>query len=370
VRLHRESSHDDDAGPERQRTGSGDDARRVRRDPRERPADPAGTQPKHDPATLVPARALPSGALADGVVEGDAVEVGEARPGDGDGGDLLPQRRETGAVGAAAPPKAPPPHSPRFHFLYGALAALAAAAVAAAVVALAGSGGGSSSDGRVASWSTWKPTRGALSGAGQIAGHIGPRYRLDGRQLVSVEASGLSFEGIPLAVAIRQTAAQGGDIRIFDDGGLIYRLCGLGQNCSISTGKASPQRHLLLRREALELALYSFRYLDGIDQVVVLMPPAPGQKPSQAVFFRRADVKRQLAHPLTASLAQRTPTVRTIRVSRDAPLVDRLTGVHLFTFSLTQANTENRGFLVLDPITAQTAGKQPAQKQKRPQKGK
>ena len=60
---------------------------------------------------------------------------------------------------------------------------------------------------------------------------------------------------------------------------VLYRLCGLGAQCAINKGKPSNERGLLLQREALELALYSFRYLDGVKNVVALMPPSPGKKP-------------------------------------------------------------------------------------------
>jgi hypothetical protein len=345
-------------------------------DPRSRPADPAGTRPKVDPESLLPQRPLsmprrdtPREQPGD-VVEGEAVEVdGDAA---GDGGDLLPQRRAAGGIGAPAARAAEPPHERRFHFLYGALAALGAAALALVVIVLA-SGGRSSNDAALAAWSAWRPNSASLAGASQIAGHVSERYRFHGRQLVAVQASAMDFEGIPLTVAVRETAAQGGDIRFFGGSGFIYRLCGLGPSCSIDLGKPSVARKLLLHREALELALYTFRYIDNADQVVVLLPPPPGEKPSQALFFRRSDVTPQLQRPLDDSLAPRTPTVRTITVSPDAPLVDRLTGARLFTFSLTQANTENRGFLVLDPlpvITTTTAPQIAAarkQKQKQPQ---
>ena len=39
-------------------------------------------------------------------------------------------------------------------------------------------------------------------------------------------------------------------------------------------------------------------------------------------------------------------------LSPDIPLVNRITGPKVFNFSLTQANTDNRGFIVLDPLTA------------------
>jgi hypothetical protein len=169
--------------------------------------------------------------------------------------------------------------------------------------------------------------------------------------MFSVEASTLAIEGVPLSVAVRDAPAQGGAIRVFGDSGLIYRLCGLGPYCSINKGKPSRERHLLLRREALELALYSFRYLAGVKQIVVFMPPPPGQRPSQAVFFRKGDVAPELDRPLETSLADRAPTVRNVTLSPDATLVDQLTSPKLFNYSLTPANTENRGFLVLDPLT-------------------
>ena len=43
----------------------------------------------------------------------------------------------------------------------------------------------------------------------------------------------LSIEGVPLSVALREDQAQGGDIKVFDDDGVIFRLCGLGPNCAI-----------------------------------------------------------------------------------------------------------------------------------------
>ena len=80
--------------------------------------------------------------------------------------------------------------------------------------------------------------------------------------------------------------------------------------------------------------------------------PALGQKPSQALFFREGDVARELHRPLTSSLSPRVPTVGTVNLSPDAPLVDQLTMPKIFRFTLTQANTDNRGFIVLDPLDA------------------
>jgi hypothetical protein len=339
------------------------DRRDRRAEGREHPPDPAGTRPRHDPASLLPSR--PADVVEGSAVEDVAVQApvsgeaagagGDAPPPEagevaaaGEGRHLLPERRApAGGVGPVA--QGPSPFAPRFHFLFGALAAVGAAALTALVIViLAGSGPGSGPD----TWSRWRPSAGGIDGARQIAQHVGTQYRFaNGKQLVNVEASPLQIEGVPLAVAVRENQEQGGDIKVFDAEGLIYRFCGLGPNCAIASGKPTPERHLLLRREALELSLYSFHYLGDVDQIVVFMPPRKGEKPSQALFFRRGDVDAELERPLTASLAERAPTVRTVTTSPDIPLVQRLTMPKLFTFSLTQANTDNRGFIVLDPLT-------------------
>ena len=48
-----------------------------------------------------------------------------------------------------------------------------------------------------------------------------------------------------------------------------------GRAGSIKGGKASEERHKVLQREALELALYTFRYLPDADGVVTVLPPPP-----------------------------------------------------------------------------------------------
>jgi hypothetical protein len=317
------------------------------RDGREHPQDPAGTRPRHDPESLLPATREP---LLDDIVEADVVD--DAR--DGEAGDLLPARRRPGAMPEAVVPARHSQYAPRFHFMTGALVAVALAAIGGLALFIALPGGGTDSGQR---WSAWTPTTGGTAGAEQIAEHIGPQYRLpNGRQIVNVGVSGLELQGVPLAVAVRDDPAQGGNIHVFDDSGVIYHLCGLGPSCAIDSGKPSKQRGLLLRREALELALYSFRYLGDVHQVVVFMPPVKGQTPSQALFFREGDVARELDRPLTASLSPRVPSVGTVTVSPDTPLVVQITSPKTFDFSLTGDQTSQRGFIVLDPPTDPTAG--------------
>ena len=326
-----------------------------RPDPRRRPPDPAGTRPRHDPDSLLPARREPQRSDGSLFMDANAAQEHEAAR---SGEMLMGQAALAGDGGATAPPapvRTDTDYTPRFQFVLGGLIAVALASLTIFGALTFGNGAGDkSSEPSGPLWSDWSPREGAGSAPQQIAEHVGEEYHLpDGKQLVLATGGGLEIAGLPLTVALRKSAAEGGDIKLFDGKGVLYRLCGLGPKCAIATGKASTSRHLLLRREALELALYSFRYLD-VDQAVVFMPPRKGQDPTQALFFQRSDVEPSLDHPLRATLAPHVPSVRSVTRSPDARLVDSLTTKTLYKFSLTQANQDNRAFLVLDPLVTTT----------------
>jgi hypothetical protein len=294
------------------------------------PPDPAGTQPKVEPASLLPAR-LP-----------------EPEP---DPEPTLPVVLEPDAGAEVGTPIARrhAPHAARFQFLLGALLAIGLCSIAA-VVLLAG-GAGREED-RAAGWSPWRPTEGGREGAQQIADHVAQQYRLpSGDQLLYVQAQDLEVEELPLRVVVRD--GEDGGIREAEGDGVMYRMCGLGPACTISQGRPSVRRGFLVAREALELALYSFRYLD-VEQVVVTRPPAraqPGADSGLAFHFRRDDVAPVLERPLRSTLVSPPPSVQTVRRSPDAPLVDRLSqpGIGAFTFRLAQAGQGSDVFLVLEP---------------------
>lgn len=300
-----------------------------RPDPRRRPPDPAGTQPKFEPESLLPKQRGGIRLLASGTATASAAH------GTGDG-DLLPQLRDQGgALGPTLPIEAP--HASRFQFLLGALIALGVAAVAITAGLLLAPG-----PAPAPAWSSWHPSGGS-DPVKQIATHVATEYRLDsGDQLVAIDGGPLAVQGVPVKVALSDST---GNESLLDGTGVLYDMCGIGANCSIAHGAPSAQRLLLLRREALELALYTFKYVDGVNQVVVLMPPPPASVKSKtassqatklALFFRPSDVGAELSRPLQLTLGGPTPSVSTVTSSPNVELVNKVTSSSLYQFSVTQ----------------------------------
>ena len=183
-------------------------------------------------------------------------------------------------------------------------------------------------------------------------------YRLgDANQLVAIQSGGLEIAGRPLSVALR-AAPVGGDIHLLEGHGVMYTLNGLGPNGSIKTGEPSEERHLLLRREAVELTLYTFRYAEDVDMVVTLLPPRPPAKgepasatpvpPVQALFFRPGDLAGELDVPLAATIPPATPRPETFpKTGPEAQRIETLTGSNLFTATF-QQDQDASAFLVLE----------------------
>ena len=239
-------------------------------------------------------------------------------------------------------------HAKRFNLFMGVLIFVAVGAMALAAF-LAVTSAEKSPAGPA--WAPFAPTSdGGDSGARQIAEHVGRQYRLPtGEQIVLVTGGPMELQDLPMRIAVRQSVADGGDIKLLEGTGVLYRMCGLGPKCAIAKGKPTNERGLLLRREALELALYSFRYLDGVEHVVVFIPPPKGQDPSMALHFTRDDVAGQLARPLKATLPPPVPNPDPVTTAPQTPFVERFTLGNLFKFSLTTGNQDAFVYLVLDP---------------------
>jgi hypothetical protein len=283
--------------------------------------------------------------MADGVSP-DAVSE-EERPAQMEEALVLARRRAEAKV---------PRH--RFGIAYLALAALLGAAVGLFVVFVSDGGKGSGS-----AWSSWKPTEQGVQGLDQIAKYVGREYALpSGRQLVGILSTPPVVQGSTQAVPLRAVAVRTGlagettsDASFYDAGSAwAFVLCGFGQSCAIAEGNASVQRYDLLRREALELALYTFKYNHDVQSLIAYMPPGKnaGKVTNSLVFLRRADVKPALDTPLPSTLpAPKTRLTPAQMSAADLAKVRRYTDSRVYNFQFQQL-ADGTAIIVLSPLTA------------------
>jgi hypothetical protein len=275
--------------------------------------------------------------------------------------ELPPAAEPTAAVPEAPKELVTPPPAPgrrgklyrsRFLIAYGVLGVvLGGAAVGFGMLLMTGAGDEEKDDD---GWSEWRPTAVGEAGVDQIANHVAKTYKLpSGRQLVAVVADEpLVQNEVPVSNVAIDNGVQDADGNRYTihatDGDFMYVLCGLGQNCSIPEGKASIDRHRLLRREALELALYTFRYVTGVDAIIAFLPPRRGQRPQDLLYFRKRDFQNLLDRPLRMTLPSAKPPLAHEIPEGERKTIDQLTTRHLFRYEFTQA-PDASAILVLTP---------------------
>ena len=207
----------------------------------------------------------------------------------------------------------------RFSLAHGFLILLAIAAVGALVVILL-----HPEAAKGPPWSKFRPTGSALEIERQIATRVSSEYKASTAQrLVSVfpgplattrfqqTGSGQTSVQVPITLIAVQPEVSTGkheatDYTFFNPSSTVaYEMCGFGatqQNCGLADLTGSNPT-ALLRREALELALYTLKYAPGTKAVLTyLPPPANPQTPARAVLLSRQDLKANLHLPLTRTL--------------------------------------------------------------------
>ena len=257
-------------------------------------------------------------------------------------GDVIQEAAVSAAVPVApAPtePKRPRLYQARFMTMYILLGVALVATVVGVVMAL----GTSISPKQL--WSSWKPADGnADQRTTEIAQHTGALYQLpSGNQMLDVipkkltvalvDASGKT-QNVPIAgVVLREKSGKGDKVTVFNSNdSRLFQLCGTGASCAIGEGKATVARGRLVRREALQLALLTFKYVPGVSHVIEFMPPPPGSPPSLVTYFEKQDLKAQLSNPLGRTLSAKTPGVSTMTPAESAR-IDQVTTGHVFTFT-------------------------------------
>jgi hypothetical protein len=258
-------------------------------------------------------------------------------------------------------------HMHRFRLGVIALLALAVASLGVAV-ALSSTGRVSTGSG---DWSAWSPSDGGLTGAQEIADFVAPYYRATpAQQLAVVTTVNLNDPNHPLQVVVPASGSSGSLVPLPANSTIVYNLCGEGStDCAIGAGQPSAARLLLLKREAVELALYTFKYISGSKSVVAILPPgrsggcvglcpkpASSQKPTRvqlALAFDHSELQPWLDHPLHYALPEQIPpTVSQMQRAPEAELVSIITAHGLFQEKSEQAQ-DGSSVVVLSPIPPQ-----------------
>jgi hypothetical protein len=83
---------------------------------------------------------------------------------------------------------------------------------------------------------------------------------------------------------------------------------------------------------------------------VAFLPPAPGEQPSLALFFRRDDLEAELDQPLRATLPAAVPPAPEEIPASEVVTIDRLTSASLFRFQFQQLQ-DGTAVLVLNDLS-------------------
>lgn len=173
-------------------------------------------------------------------------------------------------------------------------------------------------------WSTFKPSGSTGEIERQIATRVSSEYKASTTQrLVSVfpgplsttrflqSGSGQTSVQVPISLIAVQPETSTGkheatDYTFFNPSSTVaYEMCGFGdtqQNCGVASVVGTNPK-ALLRREALELALYTLKYVPGTNAVLTYLPPPSNpQAPATAVLLSRKDLKANLHLPLLRTL--------------------------------------------------------------------
>ncbi len=198
----------------------------------------------------------------------------------------------------------------------------------------------SGSDANEPAWSSYAPPAGETFERAQVlADHLAPRYLTNGDPIAVVQAQPPIFNQAPVAgIAFMQRPNQGVGTayRQFEqsDNTMMYVFCGSAPACALPTQGEDVTP--LLRRESLELALYTFKYWPDINSVVVLLPPTKTQKP--AFLFRRKELSQQLSRPLESTLPKSDAITTSSMSEEELGTVEALTENRIFLSSFQETS--------------------------------
>ncbi len=263
--------------------------------------------------------------------------------------------KEVGSPVPQAVGKAAGRYTLRFGLLYGGLAVvLIGAVVGFVLIATNSDSGASNSSASGKAWSPWKPPSGPpATMARAIAKHVANEYKLNnkGTQLVAVVSGRptVTADTHKISISTITVNQDGGDDVVPTGSTWSEQLCGLGTACSIDSGQATEARGRLVRREALEVALYTFKFVPTINSIVAFMPPPPGKAPTTLIYMQKDKFAKQLSQPLATTLPLAKPPLPTAPDPQEQATIDKLTLPMVYSFKVQQLQDAS-AVLILNPF--------------------
>ena len=202
-------------------------------------------------------------------------------------------------------------------------------------------------------WSSYKPTGGDVFVKAQnISDHVAPNYKFNGQPIAVVQAQPLLYQDTPvdgIGFTRQPFRKIGSPFKQFEPAGstVAYVMCGTADKCGLSE-IGSQETIPLLRRESLELALYTFKYSPDVDSVVSLLPPE-GQS-TGAIYLKRKNLKDELEKPLAETLPPHEVLSYNGMSEVERARVARLTADHLYQSRFVQG-PNGRTLLVLRSVS-------------------
>ena len=201
-------------------------------------------------------------------------------------------------------------------------------------------------------WSDYTPKgTDVFEKAQGMVNHVAPKYRYGGAPIAVVQAQPLLYrDAVVDGIAFTKPPLRkvGGRLSDFEPSGstITYVFCGQAQGCALPQ-EASGEIGLLLQRESLELALYTFKYWPDVRSIVTLLP-ANGRS-SAAVFLRRRHVEKFLHKPLFATLPRHEELTAESLTNAERETIDRVVVNNTYASRFEQA-PNGRTVLLLSAV--------------------
>ncbi len=267
-----------------------------------------------------------------------------------------------GAAAAPPPVAPPPPQKPgfglefRFALIYGALGTILVVSIVG-VFLLVRQG----APPKPPAWSSWRPASASSSTmATEIATHVANQYKLNkaGAPLVAIVPSapegtkGTTVTPVSTIGFLSSATASSCCARVVSTTDNVQdHLCGLGARCAITRGTPTADRGRLVRREALELALYTFKYVPKVNAMIAYIPPQAGTNRITLLYLERSNLQSELNKPISDTLPLATPPLPTIPDPREGKTIDRLTKPVEFAFIQYKSLGDGTQALIVSPTT-------------------